>query len=114
MPHFAQVKNGLVVNVIVAEKAFIDTLDMPTEWIQTSYNTKGGIHTAGGVALRGNFAGIGYTYNKTSDVFVPPKPFASWTLNKTTWNWDAPSPMPADGKAYIWDEPTTSWVEATA
>ena len=92
-----------------------------SEWIQTSYNTRGGVHYApnsntpdGGVALRGNYAGIGYIYDKTHDVFYAPSPYASWRLNTTTWSWEAPTAMPTDGKSYRWDEPTTSWVEVTA
>ena len=67
----------------------------------------------GGVASRGNYAGIGYTYDQVNDVFYPPKPYASWILNQSTWTWEAPVPYPADGKSYGWDEPTTSWVEIT-
>ena len=65
----------------------------------------------GGVALRGNYAGIGYTYDHAEDVFYAPQPFASWSLNETAWLWDAPVPYPTDGMLYIWDEPTVSWVQ---
>jgi len=118
MSHYAKVLNGTVVNVIVAEedffKTFIDT--SPGEWIQTSYNTKGGIHYGpdgqpdGGVALRGNYAGIGYTYDKTNDVFYESQPYPSWTLNKTTWLWEAPTAMPTTGGPYNWNESTKTWV----
>lgn len=119
MAHFAEVKNGVVTNVIVAERAYIDTLKNKTSWIQTSYNTRGGKHldpktlkADGGVALRGNYAGIGYTYDSTNDVFIPPKIYPSWVLNKTTWLWESPTPMPSDEtKYYVWDEPTVAWVE---
>lgn len=113
MTHFAKVNNGVVVQVIVAEPEFFDTFvdSSPGEWIQTSYNTYGGVHANGGTPLRKNYAGIGYTYDAQRDAFIPPKPFASWTLNEDTCLWDSPVPRPDDGKRYIWDEPTTNWVE---
>ena len=97
----------------MAEAEFFDTFvdTSPGTWLQTSYNTIGGVHTQGGTPLRGNYAGIGYTYDATNDVFYAPQPYASWTLNNTTWTWEAPTPMPTDGKVYKWDEPTTAWVE---
>lgn len=114
MSHFAKVLDGKVVQVIVAEQDFIDSFvdSSPGEWIQTSYNTLAGKHLAGGKALRGNFAGIGYTYDKTLDVFIPPTPFPSWALNKKTFSWDAPVAMPTDGKAYNWDEANQNWAVA--
>lgn len=86
---------------------------------QTSYNTRGGVHyQADGTpsadqskAFRKNYAGLGYTYDEQRDAFIPPKPFESWVLNEDTCLWDAPTPMPTDGKRYTWDEATTSWVE---
>ena len=122
MSHFAKVCDGKVLRVIVAEKEFFDTYvdDTPGEWIQTSYNTRGGKHYGadgqpdGGVALRGNYAGIGYTYDRTNDVFYPAAPYASWVLNNTTWSWEAPVAMPTDGKTYAWDEASVNWVEAPA
>jgi len=118
MSHFAKVCDGKVLKVIVAEPDFFNTFvdSEPGEWIQTSYNTRGGVHYGqdgqpdGGVALRGNYAGIGYIYDRENDVFYPQSPFASWVLNKTTWTWEAPVAMPTDGKAYSWDEATKSWV----
>jgi hypothetical protein len=112
MSHYAKVENGIVTQVIVAEEDFIATgaLGDPAGWIQTSYNTLGNQHPEGR-PLRGNYAGIGYTYDSVNDVFVAPKPFESWALNNSTWLWEAPTPMPTDGKAYKWDEETTSWVE---
>jgi len=84
----------------------------PSLWIQTSYNTSGGVHSQGGTPLRKNYAGIGYTYDSVRDAFIPPKPYASWLLNETTCQWGAPTPMPVvEGKMFTWDEPTTSWVE---
>lgn len=116
MSHFAKVTDGKVTQVIVAEKEFFDTYvdSTPGEWIQTSYNTQGGVHKLGGTPLRGNYAGIGYTYDRTNDVFYAPKPYASWVLNNTSWTWEAPVAMPTDGKQYTWDEATTSWVEVAA
>ena len=110
MSHYARIENNIVVEVIVADEDFINQID--GEWIQTSYNTKGGVHLLGGTPLRKNYAGIGYTYDPTNDCFVPPKPFPSWTLDTQTCLWQAPTPMPVDEtKRYTWDEATTSWIE---
>lgn len=116
MGHFAKVVDSKVTQVIVAEPEFFDTFvdSSPGAWIQTSYNTIGGQHTQGGTPLRGNYAGIGYTYDAQNDVFYAPQPFPSWVLNNTTWTWEAPTPMPQDGKIYKWDEPTLAWVEVAA
>lgn len=113
MSHYAKVVDGKVTQVIVAEPEFFETFvdSSAGEWLQTSYNTHGGVHKNGGTPLRKNYAGIGYTYDRTRDAFIPPQPFASWTLNETTCLWDAPTPMPIDDKLYVWDETTTSWVE---
>ena len=111
MAHFAKVLNGVVVQVIVAEPEFFQTFvdSSPGEWIQTSYNTHGGVHANGGIPLRKNYAGIGYTYNFNRDAFIPAQPYASWTLNEDTCLWEPPTPMPIDG-IYTWDETTQSWV----
>ena len=115
MGHFAKVVDGKVTQVIVAEQEFFDTFvdSSPGTWIQTSYNTQGGQHPEGR-PLRGNYAGIGYTYDHNNDVFYAPQPFASWTISAPTWTWTAPTPMPTDGKMYAWDEPTLAWVEVPA
>ena len=121
MSHYAKVTDGTVTQVIVAEADFFTTFvdTSPGAWIQTSYNTRGNVHYGqdgnpdGGIALRGNYAGIDYTYDQVNDVFYAPKPYNSWTLNNSTWTWEAPTPYPTDGKQYRWDEPTTSWVEIT-
>jgi hypothetical protein len=112
MSHFAKVVDGKVTQVIVAEPEFFDTFvdSSPGTWIQTSYNTHGNQHPEGR-PLRGNYAGIGYTYDATNDVFVAPKPFNSWALNEDNWLWEAPVAMPDDGKVYNWDEASTSWKE---
>jgi hypothetical protein len=119
MSHFAKVVDGKVVRVIVAEQEFIDTYEDPEpgEWVQTSYNTFRGIHLGpdgqpdGGVALRGNYAGIGFVYDKENDVFYEQQFYPSWILDTTTWTWEAPIPRPTDDKMYKWDEATLSWVE---
>ena len=113
MAHFAKVDQGKVISVIVAEPEFFNTFvdTSPGQWIQTSYNTKGGVHRFGGTPLRKNYAGVGYSYDQTLDAFIPPKPYDSWTLNEETCLWGPPTSYPNDNKNYKWDEPTTSWVE---
>jgi hypothetical protein len=115
MAHFAKVQDGKVVQVIVAEpdffEMFVDT--SPGEWVQTSYNTHAGQHPEGR-PLRKNYAGIGFTYDRDRDAFIPPQPFASWLLNEETCLWDAPVPYPDDGARYRWDEETLAWVEDNA
>jgi hypothetical protein len=114
MSHFAKVCDGKVTQVIVAEKEFFDTFvdSSPGTWLQTSYNTHGNQHPEGR-PLRGNYAGIGYKYDATNDVFYAPQPYPSWILNNTTWLWEAPVAMPTDGKLYMWDEETLNWKEIT-
>ena len=90
MAHFAEIVDGKVVNVIVAEQEYVDTLS--GTWVQTSYNTYGGVHKLGGTPLRKNFAGVGYTYDTGRDAFYAPKPFTSWTLNEETCLWEPPTP----------------------
>lgn len=109
MSHFAKVENGIVTQVIVAEQDVIDSGAFGNGWVQTSYNTYGGQHPEGR-PLRKNYAGIGFTYDITRDAFIPPQPFASWTLDENTCLWNSPIPYPDDGNRYTWDEATTSWV----
>ena len=115
MAHFARIdENGVVQQVVVVDNK--DTADasgvekehigaahlekiLGGTWKQTSYNGN----------MRKNYAGIGYTYRADIDAFVPPQPFASWVLNESTAQWDAPVPMPTDGNMYSWDEDTVSW-----
>ena len=115
MGHFAKVNNGKVEQVIVAEadffNHFVDT--SPGTWIQTSYNTIGGQHTQGGTPLRGNYAGIGYTYDQANDVFYAPRPYPSWKISAPTWIWEAPVAYPTDGGQYTWNEATQSWDAVT-
>lgn len=98
MSHFAKVENGLVVQVVVAEQDFISTgaLGDPASWIQTSYNTRGNVHydqngNVDAEGTRGNYAGIGYTYDATNDVFVAPQPSADHILDTDTWTWWNPT-----------------------
>jgi hypothetical protein len=118
MSHYAQVINNVVQQVIVAEQDFINTLPDSSNWIQTSYNTRGGVHYApgagtpdGGEQIRYNYAGIGYNYDGVG--FYAPQPYPSWILDKTTYLWNASIPYPVDGKDYMWNESTTSWDEVT-
>lgn len=117
MAHFAKVENQIVVDVIVAEQELIDSGAVGTGWIQTSYNTQGGIHYGadgkpdGGHALRKNFAGIGYHYDPDNDAFYAPRPYPSWQLDTKTFLWNAPKPYPQDGQTYFWDEDSHDWQE---
>jgi len=119
MAHFAKVLDGKIVCVIVAEPEFFNTFvdSSPGTWLQTSYNTRGGVHYGadgqpdGGVALRANYAGVDYIYNYEHDVFYAPQPFPSWTISAPTWIWQAPVAAPQDGKDYTWNETTLSWLE---
>lgn len=114
MSHFAHIdENNIVTQVIVAEQDFINSgaVGDPSRWIQTSYNTFAGEHKNGGTPLRKNYAGIGYSYDASRDAFIPPKPYNSWIVNETTCLWEAPTPMPTDGKMYDWNENTLSWDE---
>ena len=119
MAHFAQLdENNVITQVIVVHNnECLDANGNESEavgagfcarllggnWKQTSYNGN----------MRKNYAGAGYTYDAGRDAFIPPKPYASWVLNEATCRWDAPAPMPQDGKSYYWNEATTSWVEGT-
>lgn len=117
MSYYAKVFEGKVLQVIVAEQDFINTFidSIPGEWIQTSYNTRGNVHYGpdglpdNGIALRGNYAGIGYMYDKENDVFYAQQPFSSWILNPNTWLWESPVPYPNDGESYFWNEEDRNW-----
>jgi hypothetical protein len=122
MSHFAKVSDGVVVQVIAAEQDFFDVFvdTSPGQWLQTSYNTRGNVHYGpdgkpdGGVALRGNYAGMGYIYDADNDVFYQPQPYPSWSLNTSTWLWEAPIPEPTEGGPYRWDENLQQWVKMLA
>jgi hypothetical protein len=117
MSHFAKINpQGIVTNVIVADQEFIDTYldNAPGYWLQTSYNTHGGVHNNDGTPFRKNFAAIGYTYDKNRDAFIPPKPadHPSWVLDEETCLWKWPTPMPSNppaGKHYVWNETNVAW-----
>ena len=114
MAHYAILnEDNLVTQVIVGKDETDDTHNWEEyyEGKRTSYNTFGGAHSLGGTPFRKNYAGIGYTYDEVRDAFIPPKPFASWTLNEDTCQWEAPTAHPDDGKRYSWNEDTTSWDE---
>ena len=116
MSHFAQIDdNNRVIQVLVVEQDQIDTglLGDPSRWIQTSYNTQGGVHLAGGTPLRKNFAGVGMYYDPDRDAFIAEKPYPSWILDEESCLWQAPVPQPArpdKWSAYIWDEEQVNWV----
>jgi hypothetical protein len=109
MAHYAKVENNLVTAIIVAEQDFIDSLPDSNLYIQTSYNTRAGVHELEGTPLRKNFAGIGFTYDEERDAFIPPKPFDSWILNEDTCLWNPPTQHPRDGKQYQWNEENKVW-----
>jgi hypothetical protein len=109
MSHFAKIENGIVTQVIVAEQDVIDSGLFGEGWVQTSYNTFQNKHPENR-PLRGNYAGIGFTYDATNDVFYAPQPYPSWILNTATWTWESPIPMPADA-LHKWDESTISWIK---
>ena len=101
MSHFAKIdENNIVTEVIVAEQDYINSglVGDSFNWIQTSYNNK----------FRKQFAGIGFKYEKTKDIFIAPQPHPSWTLDDDC-TWQPPTPFPDDGEAYYWNEATTSW-----
>ncbi len=113
MAHFAKLdENNIVTQVIVVSNdiatsenagvTFINNLYGTSDtWKQTSYNNK----------MRKNYAGVGFTYDVSKDAFIPPKPFASWTLDEDTCQWKAPVDYPDDNKFYNWDESSTNWKE---
>ena len=104
MSHFAKVENGIVTEVIVSEKDFINSGVMGDEflWVQTSYNGN----------FRGKYAATGDTWDKVNEVFISPQPYPSWSLNDS-FNWEAPIAHPDDGNMYQWNEETQSWDEVT-
>lgn len=122
MAHYAFLNtNNIVTEVIVGKDEGEEGIDWEQHYGEfrgqpckrTSYNTNAGVHSSGGTPYRKNYAGIGYSYDSGRDAFIPPKPFASWLLNETTCNWEAPTPMPIDDKQYSWNEEQLAWIEAT-
>jgi hypothetical protein len=124
MGHYAKVVDGKVTDVIVAEPDFFNTFvdSSPGEWIQTSCNTRGGTHYQPNSwepsddqskALRKNYAGVGYTYDRGRDAFIPPQKYPSWTLNEDTCLWEPPIPYPDDGQSYLWNEADGLWEQVS-
>ena len=121
MGYWAKISDdNSVAEVLVANDDMGDWLHdtLGGVWVQTSYNTRGGVHYTNGEpsedqtkALRFNYAGIGFTYDEARDAFIPPKPFESWVLDEATCLWEAPIPYPEDGESYTWDESLGDWVE---
>jgi hypothetical protein len=122
MGHFAKVKDGKVIEVIVAEPEFFESFvdSTPGQWLQTSYNTFGGVHydpitkqpsLDQSKALRKNFAGIEFDYDSAKDAFIPPKLYNSWKLNEQTCLWEPPIAYPNDGDLYEWDETSVQWLK---
>jgi hypothetical protein len=123
MAHYAFInEDNVVVEVIVGRdedevvqgisdwEAYYTTKREGLRAVRTSYNTRANQHTGDGTPFRGNYAGIGYSYLEDLDIFVPPKPYESWSLNEETASWNAPVSYPTDGEQYTWDEETTSWI----
>jgi hypothetical protein len=118
MAHFAQLDENNVVSqvIVVGNQDCLDQNNQESEtvgitfcralfgahtrWVQTSYNAN----------FRKNYAGIGFTYDKSRDAFIALKPFPSWVLNEDTCQWEAPVPYPTDGNVYFWDEGQCSWL----
>ena len=132
MAHFAKINNQNIVEqvIVVNDNELLDenenqseekgiqfikeTLNEPDSvWVQTSYNTHGGVHNNGKIPFRKNYATVGGLYDIVRDAFIPRKRYGSWILNENTCLWESPTPMPNDGKQYIWDEITKSWTEIT-
>jgi hypothetical protein len=121
MAHFAEIdSNNIVVRVLVVDNEherngqtyLADELGLGGVWVQTSYNTLGGVHQLGGTPMRKNYAGLGYIYDHVRDAFYRPQPFPSWVLDEETCFWQAPVPMPTDG-TYFWNEVSQAWEAVT-
>ena len=122
MAHYAFLDSNNIVTQVIVGKDEEDLAEGVTDWEvyygdllgqtckRTSYNTAAGVHSGGGTAYRGNYAGIGYSFDETLDAFIPPQAYASWVLNEETFSWEAPVAYPEDGEMYTWDEPTQQWV----
>jgi hypothetical protein len=127
MAHYAVIANNLVVQVIVGRNENEEGIDWETHYsnyfgkkvLRTSYNTRNGIYYDSETgypaddqskAFRGNYAGIGFTYDEQLDAFLPPKPYDSWVINTSTYSWEAPIQYPDDEQSYRWDESSQSWV----
>ena len=121
MAHYAFIDDNNIVTEVIVGRDEDEVVDGVTDWeayygefrgqtcLRTSYNTQGNQHTRDGTPFRGNYAGIGYTYDADRDAFIPPQPYASWTVNDDTCLWEAPVAYPDDGEVYAWNEDTGSW-----
>ena len=111
MAHFARVNGNVVGQVIVAEQEYIDTLN--GEWVQTSYNTREGVHIGGGTPFRGNFANTGMIWDADKDAFYWPAPHDNWVLNETTWVFEPPVAKPTSSPSgyWAWDQDSNAWVD---
>jgi hypothetical protein len=109
MGHYAKVENGIVTQVVVSDSLDWCEENLGGEWVQTSYNTIGGVHSGGKFPIHKNYAGIGYTFDGIG--FAAPQPFNSWSLNSNSYLWEAPTPKPTDGKFYSWNEEELAWEE---
>lgn len=124
MAHYAFLDDDNIVTEVIVGRSEDDLIEGVTSWedyygslrgqrcVRTSYNTAGNVHLDGGEPFRGNYAGVGFEYREDLDAFVSPQPFDSWSLNEETFIWEAPIPMPQDGKPYNWDEESGAWVKA--
>ncbi len=126
MAHFAKMDNdNTVLSVVTLDntqcpddneetgRAYLEKVHGWPNWKRTSYNTHGNSHTAGGTPFRGNYAGVGSTYDSVNDVFIPPKPYPSWVLNNSTWIWEPPIAYPSQSDSLSiqgWDEDNQSWI----
>ena len=122
MAHFAEIdENNIVIRVCVVDDSqqhrgqefLAEQLGLGGRWVQTSYNTQGGIHLKGGTPFRKNYAGPGYYFDEERDAFILPQPHPSWTFNEEACNWDPPTPYPMDGTYYNWNEELLKWVPLT-
>ena len=118
MAHYAKVEEGIVTSVLVVPdereddgQDYLRDLGFDGVWVKTSYNTHAGQHAAGGVPLRYNYAGVGFTYDAVRDAFIPPSPYPSWLLDEATCLWVSPVPYPGEG-FWMWDEDAGVWVES--
>jgi hypothetical protein len=121
MAHYAFIdENNIVVDVITGRDED-DLAEGVTSWeeyygenrglrcLRTSYNTVAGVHAFGGTALRGNYAGLGFSYDEALDAFIPPKAYNSWVLDEKTYSWTCPVPYPTDGLTYKWNDLEADW-----
>ena len=123
MAHYAFLDENNIVTEVITGRDEDDLVEGVTSWedyygairgqrcLQTSYNTLQGVHLHGGTPFRGNYAGVGYSYNETFDAFLPPQPYQSWIVDEETFSWQSPIPTPTKGD-WVWDEQAGAWTEA--